>query len=160
MIENILNFFYKFILILFRIINVNIHLIFRLYNIFFDQFNDIETQIRVNMCSFSSIIIKTCEQNFKKFAKYYFKIENKNDLIYNLINVLNFNIKLNLYKLWNQNENTNNDDNNNLYRNKYKQNFLQYFQKYYENFNFVFLIKTRKIFDVDEIMQQSNAFNI
>ena len=152
MFENILNFIYKFILIVSRIINANIHLIFRLYDILFDYFNDIETQIRASICSFSSIIIKICEQNFKKLVKYYFKIESKNDLIYNLINILNFNIKLNLYKLWNQNENTNDDDNDNFYREKYKQKFLHYFRKHYENFNFAFLIKTKKIYNIDEIM--------
>ena len=79
--------------------NININLVFRLYNIIFNYFNNIKTQIRANICSFSSIIIQTYEQNFKKLAKYYFKIENKNDLIYNLIDILNFDIKLNLYKL-------------------------------------------------------------
>ena len=90
MIKNMLNSFYKFTLIVFRITNANIHLAFWLYDVFFDHFNDIKTQIRANTCSFSLIIIKICKQNFKKFAKYYFKIENKNDLIYNLINILNF----------------------------------------------------------------------
>ena len=56
-----LNFFYEFILIVFRTINVNIFLVFRLYNVFFDYFNEIKTQIRVNFCLFLSIIIKTYE---------------------------------------------------------------------------------------------------
>ncbi len=46
-----LNSFYELILIMFKIINVNIHLKFRIFNAFFNHFNIIKIIIRNNACT-------------------------------------------------------------------------------------------------------------
>ena len=80
--------FYKLILIVSKTINVNMHLKFRLFNALFNYFNVIEKIIRDNACSSKTLIIKACELIFTKLAKYYFKINNKDKLIYNLAIIL------------------------------------------------------------------------
>jgi len=80
--------FYKLILIVSRTINVDMHLKFRLFNALFNNFNVVERIIRNNACSSKTLIIKACELTFTKLAKYYSKIKNKDELIYNL--VMNF----------------------------------------------------------------------
>jgi len=83
-----LNSFYELILIVFRITNVNIHLKFQFFNALFNYLNISKKVIRNNMCSFKALVIKVCELTSTKLAKYYFKIENKNELIYNLAIIL------------------------------------------------------------------------
>jgi hypothetical protein len=89
--------FYKLILIVSRTINVNMHLNFRLFNAFFNYFNAIKRIIRNNAYFSKTLVIKVRELIFTKLAKYYSKIKNKNELIYNLAIILNFIQKLNLY---------------------------------------------------------------
>ena len=62
-INNILNFIYEFILIVSRTINIEIHLKFQLYNVFFDHLNKIEKTIIVNRLSknIKKLIIKVCK---------------------------------------------------------------------------------------------------
>ena len=97
-IDNILNFIYEFILIVSRTINIEIYLKFRLYDAFFDHLNIIEKKI-VNRLSndMKRLIVKICETINQQFSKYYFKIENKNNLIYNFANILNSIMKTNIY---------------------------------------------------------------
>ena len=51
LIDNMLNFFYEFILIIFRTTNANIHLNFRLYDVLYVHINTIENLINVSDCS-------------------------------------------------------------------------------------------------------------
>ena len=106
-IDNILNFIYEFILIVSRTINIEIHLKFRLYDVFLNHLNIIEKKI-VNrlLDDMKKLIVKVCETINQNFSKYYFKIENKNDLIYNLVNILNSIIKTNIYEIWNKKKQT------------------------------------------------------
>jgi len=83
-------FFYKLILIISRTINVNIHLEFRLFNVFFNYFNIVKKIIRDNAYFLKTLIIKACELIFTKLAKYYFKTKNKDELIYNFVIILDF----------------------------------------------------------------------
>jgi len=75
--------FYKLVLIVFRTINVNMHLKFRLFNAFFNYFNVVKRIIRDNVCFLKTLIIKVCELIFTKLAKYYSKTKSKDELIYN-----------------------------------------------------------------------------
>ncbi len=91
-------FFYKLILTVSRTINVNMHLKFRLFNAFFNYFDAIKRIIRNNAYFSKTLVIKAYELIFTKLAKYYFKIKNKNKLIYNLVMILDFTQRLNLYQ--------------------------------------------------------------
>ncbi len=82
--------FYKLILIVSKTTNVNMHLKFRLFNTLFNYFNVVKRIIRDNACSSKTLVIKACELIFTKLAKYYFKIKNKDELIYNLAIILDF----------------------------------------------------------------------
>ncbi len=90
--------FYKLILIVSRTINVNMHLKFRLFNTFFNYFDTIKKIICDNAYFLKTLVIKACELTFIKLAKYYFKIKNKDKLIYNLAIILGFTQKLYLYQ--------------------------------------------------------------
>ncbi len=90
--------FYKLILIVFRTINVNMHLKFRLFDALFNYFDVVKIIIRNNACSSKTLVIKACELTFTKFAKYYSKIKSKDELIYNLVIILDLTQKLNLYR--------------------------------------------------------------
>ncbi len=82
--------FYKLILIVFKTINVNMHLKFWLFNALFNYLDIIEKIICDNACFLKTLVIKACELTFTKLAKYYFKIDDKNKLIYNLVIILDF----------------------------------------------------------------------
>ncbi len=82
--------FYKLILIMFRTINVNIHLKFRLFNAFFNYFNVVKRIICDSAYFSKTLVIKAYELIFTKLAKYYFKTKNKEELIYNFVIILNF----------------------------------------------------------------------
>ncbi len=90
--------FYKLILIVSRTTNVDIHLKFRLFNALFNYFDIVKKIIRDNACSLKTLVIKACELIFTKLAKYYSKIDNKDELIYNLVIILDSTQKLNLYR--------------------------------------------------------------
>ncbi len=90
--------FYKLILIVFKTINVNMHLKFWLFNALFNYLDIIEKIICDNACFSKTLVIKVCKLIFTKLAKYYFKTKSKDELIYNLVIILDFTQKLNLYR--------------------------------------------------------------
>ncbi len=97
-----------------------------------------------------------------KLAKYYVKIKDSNKTIYNLANILNFTMKLNLYKTWNDkdNEDTNHDEEFVHYKIKYKTEFKEYFHHYYEDSAVDLRAEAQRArSDADEIMHYDNAFN-
>jgi len=93
-----LNSFYELTLIMFRIINVDIYLKFRMFDAFFNHFNVIEMIVRSNACTSQAFVLQACKLTFAKLTKYYFKMKNKDELIYNLTMILNFTQKLKLYQ--------------------------------------------------------------
>ncbi len=119
--------FYKLTLIIFRIINVNIHLEFQMFNALFNHLNVIEIIVCNNVCTSQALIFWTYELTSNKLAKYYFKIKSKDELIYNLTMILNSTQKLNLYQDWNANEND-----SHFYYDKYRKEFKNYFHHHYE----------------------------
>jgi len=97
--NNILNSFYKCTLIVSRTININVYLEFRVFNAIFNYFEYFKKIIEVNNYFLIDIIIKICNKALTKLAKYYSRIEKLDSILYNLINILNFTQKVNLYKL-------------------------------------------------------------
>ncbi len=81
-----------------RITNADIQLRFRIFNALFNHLKDVKKFIRRNTSSLNAIIIKTCEKALIKLTKYYFKTEDSDETIYNIINILNSIMKLSLYK--------------------------------------------------------------
>jgi len=79
-------------------INADIQLKFEIFNAFFNYLKHVEKIIKRSIYSLNAIIIKTCKKVSIKFTKYYFKIKDNNKTIYNLVNILNFTMKLSLYK--------------------------------------------------------------
>ena len=63
---------------------------FYLFDVYFDQINNIEKKIRINNYFYKQVIFKINDLTSDKFIKYYFKTKSRNDLIYNFINILNF----------------------------------------------------------------------
>ncbi len=98
LIDNLLNFFYECTLVVSRTINADIHLRFQIFNALFNHLEQIEKNIRRSTCSSSAVIVKTCEKVSIKLAKYYIKIKDSDETIYNLANILNSTMKLDLYK--------------------------------------------------------------
>ncbi len=88
LVDNMLNSFYELILIVFRIINVNIHLKFRMFDALFNHLNVIKTIVHNNACTSQALVFQACKLTFNKLAKYYFKMKNKDELIYNLTMIL------------------------------------------------------------------------
>ncbi len=97
LVDNMLNSFYKLTMIVFKIININIHLEFWMFDAFFNHLNVIEMIVHDNACTSQVLILQACELAFNKLAKYYFKMKSKDELIYNLTMILNSTQKLNLY---------------------------------------------------------------
>ena len=138
-----MNSFYELTLLVSRITNANIHLIFWLYEFCFNYLEKTKKIIRRNTCLYKVIIIKICETIEIKLKKYDFK--KKSNLIYNFVNILNFISKLNLYKIWNRSKINNNNNDEKIktikiilifYVNQYKTKFLQYYERNYENLHF------------------------
>ncbi len=154
LIDNMLNSFYKLTLIIFRIINVDIHLEFWIFDAFFNHLNVIETIVCDNACTSQALILWACELAFNKLAKYYFKIKSKDELIYNLAMILNSTQKLNLYQDWDVNEND-----SYFYYNKYKKEFKNYFHHHYEEKTTTAKVKAQVTSDVDQIMQYNNVID-
>ena len=98
LVNNILNSFYECILIVLRTINADIQLKFRIFNALFNHLKDVKKFIRKSTSSLSAIIIKAYEKVLIKLAKYYFKTEDSDEIIYNITNILNSTMKLSLYK--------------------------------------------------------------
>jgi len=99
LLNNILNSFYKYTLIVSRTTNINIYLRFRVFNTIFNYFNYLKKTITNYNCSLREIIIKAYKKALTKLVKYYSKIEELNKILYNLINILNSTQKLSLYKI-------------------------------------------------------------
>ncbi len=98
LVNNILNPFYGCILIVLRITNTGIQLKFRIFNALFNHLKDVKKFIRRSTSSLNAIIIKAYEKALTKLTKYYFKTEDSDETIYNITNILNFTMKLSLYK--------------------------------------------------------------
>ncbi len=154
LINNMLNSFYKLTLIVFKIINVNIHLKFQMFNTFFNHLNVIKMIVRDNACTSQALILQAYKLTSNKLAKYYFKMKSKDELIYNLVMILNSTQKLNLYQDWNANEND-----SHFYYNKYRKEFKNYFHHHYEEITTVAEVKAQVISDIDQIMQYDNAID-
>jgi len=73
----------------FRTINVNIYLKFRVFNIVFNYLNYLKKIITNYNCFLKEIILKACKKSSTKFVKYYLKIKKLNKMLYNLANILN-----------------------------------------------------------------------
>ncbi len=111
-------------------------------------------KIRINVLFSTNIVIKICNKVLTKFAKYYLRIKELDDMLYNFVNILDFTQKVNLYKLWDKREN----DNIINYENKYKIEFKNYFRRYYDlvaNLK----AKVQRANIIKEIMQYNNAYN-
>ncbi len=154
LVDNMLNSFYELTLIVSRIINVNIYLEFRMFNALFNHLNVIEMIVCNNACTSQALVFQACELTFIKLAKYYSKMKSKDELIYNLIMILNFTQKLNLYQDWDVNEND-----FYFYYNKYRKEFKNYFHHHYEKRITTAEVKAQVTSDVDQIMQYDNAID-
>ena len=94
-----LNSFYKYTLIISRIININIYLEFWIFDAIFNYFKHLEKIIKTNVYFLTNIVIKICNKVSTKFIKYYLRTKELNNILYNFVNILDFTQKINLYKL-------------------------------------------------------------
>ncbi len=154
LVNNMLNSFYKLTLIISKIINVNIHLEFWMFDTLFNHLNVIEMIVRNNACTLQALVLQACELAFNKLAKYYFKTKSKDELIYNLAMILNSTQKLNLYYDWDANEND-----SHFYYDKYRKEFKNYFHHHYEEKTTTAEVRVQVTSDVDQIMQYDNAID-
>jgi len=99
LVNNILNSFYKYTFIVLQTININIYLKFRVFNTIFNYFKYLEKILKINIYFSKNIVLKTCNKVSTKFAKYYLKIKKLDNILYNLVNILDFTQKISLYKL-------------------------------------------------------------
>ncbi len=162
LIDNLLNLFYECTLVMSRTTNADIHLRFRIFDALFNHLEKIEKNIRRSICSSSAVIVKTYEKVSIKLAKYYVKIKDSDETIYNLANILNSTMKLNLYKTWDDkdNEDTDHDEESVHYEIKYKTEFKEYFHHYYEDSAVDLRAEAQRArSDADKIMHYDNAFD-
>jgi len=97
--NNILNSFYKCTFIVFRTININIYLEFRIFDAIFNYLNYLKKTITNYSYFLRKIILKACKKASTKLVKYYSKAKEFNKILYNFVNILNFTQKLSLYKI-------------------------------------------------------------
>ena len=91
LIGNVLNSFHKYTLTVSRTIQIDIHLRFCIFNYIFDYLKKLKNTITTNTVLLQrTIVIKVCQTVSNKLSKYYSKIEDSNEIIYNLINILDF----------------------------------------------------------------------
>ncbi len=162
LVDSLLNLFYECTLVISWTINADIHLKFWIFNALFNHLEQIEKNIRKSTCSSSAVIVKTCKKVSIKLTKYYVKIKDSDKTIYNLANILNSTMKLNLYKTWNDkdNEDTDHDEESVHYKIKYKTEFKEYFHHYYEDLAVDLRAEAQRArSDADEIMHYDNAFD-
>jgi len=88
LVNNILNFFYECTFIVLQTINTNIYLEFRVFNTIFNYLKHLKKIIRINIYFSKDIILKICNKASIKLAKYYLKIEELDNMLYNLVNIL------------------------------------------------------------------------
>ncbi len=98
-VNNILNFFYECTFIVSRTINIDIYLKFRVFNAIFNYLKYLKKIIRINVYFSKDIVLKICNTASTKLAKYYSKIKELDDILYNFVNILDFTQKISLYKL-------------------------------------------------------------
>ena len=139
LLSNILCSLYELTLLMSRTINNEIHLKFRCYDSLFNHLKKVKSFIEVNNCFYKKKIIEISKTSFEKLTKYYSKTKDKENLIYNLVNVLNFTQKLILYTAWNAE--VDEDANNAIYEKKYKAKFMKYYRKNYEHNDNSVLVK-------------------
>jgi len=65
----------------------------------FNYLKHLKKIIIINVYSLTNIVIKICNKVLIKLAKYYLRIEELDNTLYNLVNIINFTQKINLYKL-------------------------------------------------------------
>ncbi len=162
LVDNLLNFFYECTLVVSRTINADIHLRFRIFDALFNHLKQIEKNIRRSTYSLSAVIVKTCEKVSIKLAKYYVKIKDNDETIYNLANILNSTMKLDLYKTWDDkdNEDTDYDKESVHYKIKYKTKFKEYFHHYYKDSAVDLRAEAQRArSDADKIMHYDNTFD-
>jgi len=94
-----LNFYYKYTLIVLQIFNTSFYLKFRIFDAIFNYLEYLKKTIKMNIYSLTKIITRACNKALTKLAKYYSKIEELNNILYNFVNILNFTQKLNVYKI-------------------------------------------------------------
>ncbi len=87
LINNILNSFYKYTLIVLQTINIDIYLEFRVFSIIFNYLKYLEKIIRINIYFLKDIVFKVCNKVLTKFTKYS-RTKELNNILYNLINIL------------------------------------------------------------------------
>ncbi len=94
-----LNSFYECTLKISRTTNTSIHLKFRIFDVIFNYLEHLKETIGINVCSSIEIVTRVCNKASTKLAKYYSKIEELDNTLYNLVNILNSTQKLSLYKM-------------------------------------------------------------
>ncbi len=80
-------------------INIDIYLEFQVFNTIFNYVKYLKKIIKINIYFSTNIVIKICNKVLTKLAKYYLRIKELDNILYNLVNILNFTQKVNLYKL-------------------------------------------------------------
>jgi len=86
-----LNFFYKYTLIVSRTTNINIYLKFRIFDAMFNYLEHLKKTIEINVCFLIEIVTK--------LAKYCLKTKEFDNTLYNLVNILYSKQKLSFYKM-------------------------------------------------------------
>jgi len=99
LVNNILNFFYKYIFIVLQTINTNIYLKFRIFDTIFNYFKYLKKKKKINIYFLKNIVLKICNKVSTKLAKYYLKIEKLDNILYNFVNILDSIQKVSFYKL-------------------------------------------------------------
>jgi len=94
-----LNSFYEYTLIVLRTTNTNIYLRFRIFDTIFNYLEHLKKTIKINVCFSTKIVTRVCNKVSTKLAKYYSKIEELDNTLYNLVNILDSTQKLSLYKM-------------------------------------------------------------
>jgi len=56
----------------------------------FNYLEHLKKTIEINVCFLTKIVTKTCNKVLTKLAKYYSKIKEFDNTLYNFVNILNF----------------------------------------------------------------------
>jgi len=65
----------------------------------FNYLKHLKKIIKINVYSLTNIVIKICNKALIKLAKYYLRIVELDYMLYNLVNILKFTQKINIYNL-------------------------------------------------------------
>ena len=106
--------------------------------------------------------MKACDADSAKLIKYYERIKDEGDLIYNLANILNSSIKLKLYETWDRqilNEDDDAEKASSSFAADYRKNFIDYYCKNYEDSHADSRKDNQETEKSDKIMQKDNAFD-